>query len=107
MAAPNQMQNGSVFLYAPLLTGFVSTPCNNSLWTNYTRLTDIAEMLQAEQRIESGRVYLVNYFGQFCRAKALWPSAVPRGWWHCRLVTTSEETLLPEESFIQECREEQ
>ncbi len=62
-------------------------------------------MLQAEQRIESGGVYLVSYFGQFLRAKALWPSAVPRGWWHCRLLAVSEETLIPEEAFIRVCDE--
>jgi hypothetical protein len=60
-------------------------------------------MLQAEEKIQSGQVYLVNYFGECRRVKALWPSAVPRGWWHCRLLATDQETLIPEQSFLRAC----
>lgn len=59
-------------------------------------------MLPADERIKSGRTYLVHFFGQLYRAKVLWPADAPRGWWQCRL-SQSLETLVPEESFIQEC----
>lgn len=61
-------------------------------------------MPPADIHIETGRTYLVHFFGQLYRAKVLRAVDVPQGCWQCRL-SQSLETLVPGESFIRECKD--